>query len=154
MFIPATACLCFTYSVSVFLSFPSLSVFFLSLCLSLSFPHASVRSSVVEDPSPVSENKAPSVGPPSGQGPVPLCVICWYRVQSLSFSESCRSLEVKEPGRQERPRVCAYLNCTVRRQVTKCFIEIKHGIKVDVVPHTVQISDLLIGFIDIKHNVQ
>ncbi|XP_074550759.1 FERM, ARHGEF and pleckstrin domain-containing protein 1 isoform X2 [Halichoeres trimaculatus] len=46
-----------------------------------------------KDPSPVSENKAPPVGPPSGQGPVPLSVICWYRVQSLSFSESCRSLE-------------------------------------------------------------
>lgn len=83
---------------------PSLSVIF-PLSLSLSFPHASVRSSVVEDPSPVSENKAPLVGPPSGQGPVPLSVICWYRVQSLSFSESCTSLEVKEPGRQERKEI-------------------------------------------------
>lgn len=93
---------------------PSLPVcFFLSLSLSLSFPHASVRSSVVEDPSPVSGNKAPPVGPPSGQGPVPLSVICWYRVQSLSFSESCRSLEVKEPGRQERPCVCVYFTCTI-----------------------------------------
>uniref|UniRef100_A0A7N6AMJ3 FERM, ARHGEF and pleckstrin domain-containing protein 1 n=1 Tax=Anabas testudineus TaxID=64144 RepID=A0A7N6AMJ3_ANATE len=49
-------------------------------------------------PSPVSENKAPLVGPPSGQGPVPLSVICWYRVQSLSFSESCRSLENQLSG--------------------------------------------------------
>lgn len=71
--------------------------FFLSL--SFSFSHASVRSSMVAGPSPVSENKPPLVGPPSGQGPVPLSVICWYRVQSLSFSESCRSLEVKKPGR-------------------------------------------------------
>lgn len=93
---------------------PSLPVcFFLPPCLSLSlsvclsFPHTSVHSSVVEEPSPVSENKTPLVGPPSGQGPVPLSVICWYRVQSLSFSESCRSLEVKEPGRQERP--CVYV---------------------------------------------
>jgi len=83
---------------------PSLSVpLSLSLPGSLSFPHASVRSSVVEDPSPVSANKAPMVGPSSGQGPVPLSVICWYRVQSLSFSESCKSLEVKEPGRRGRP---------------------------------------------------
>ncbi|CAJ1079450.1 FERM%2C ARHGEF and pleckstrin domain-containing protein 1-like isoform X2 [Xyrichtys novacula] len=51
-----------------------------------------------KDPSPVSENKAPSGGPPSGQGPVPLSVICWYRVQSLSFSESCRSLENQLSG--------------------------------------------------------
>lgn len=101
---------------------PSLSVFF-SLCLS--FPHASVRSSVVEDPSPVSENKAPLVGPPSGQGPVPLSVICWYRVQSLSFSESCRSLEVKDPGRQDRACVCVYLNCTIRSKVITCLIGIK-----------------------------
>lgn len=101
---------------------PSLPVCF-SLSVSLSFPYASVRSSVVEDPSPVSGNKAPLVGSPSGQGPVPLSVICWYRVQSLSFSESCRSLEVKEPGRQERPCVCVYLNCTIGRKVTKCFLE-------------------------------
>ncbi|XP_022046465.2 FERM, ARHGEF and pleckstrin domain-containing protein 1 isoform X2 [Acanthochromis polyacanthus] len=47
-----------------------------------------------KEPSPVSENK----GPPSGQGPVPLSVICWYRVQSLSFSESCRSLENQLSG--------------------------------------------------------
>lgn len=88
---------------------PSLPVCFFSLSLSvcLSFPHTSVHSCVVEEPSPVSENKTPLVGPPSGQGPVPLSVICWYRVQSLSFSESCRSLEVKEPGRQERP--CVYV---------------------------------------------
>ncbi|KAG8000644.1 hypothetical protein GBF38_017078 [Nibea albiflora] len=51
-----------------------------------------------KDPSPVSGNKAPPVGPPSGQGPVPLSVICWYRVQSLSFSESCRSLENQLSG--------------------------------------------------------
>ncbi|XP_051260092.1 FERM, ARHGEF and pleckstrin domain-containing protein 1 isoform X3 [Dicentrarchus labrax] len=51
-----------------------------------------------KDPSPVSGNKAPLVGPPSGQGPVPLSVICWYRVQSLSFSESCRSLENQLSG--------------------------------------------------------
>ncbi|XP_060910519.1 FERM, ARHGEF and pleckstrin domain-containing protein 1-like isoform X2 [Labrus mixtus] len=51
-----------------------------------------------KDPSPVSENKAPPVGPPSGQGPVPLSVICWYRVQSLSFSESCTSLENQLSG--------------------------------------------------------
>ncbi|XP_056245395.1 FERM, ARHGEF and pleckstrin domain-containing protein 1 isoform X2 [Seriola aureovittata] len=51
-----------------------------------------------KDPSPVSENLAPLVGPPSGQGPVPLSVICWYRVQSLSFSESCRSLENQLSG--------------------------------------------------------
>ncbi|XP_047457267.1 FERM, ARHGEF and pleckstrin domain-containing protein 1 isoform X2 [Mugil cephalus] len=50
------------------------------------------------EPSPVSENKAPMVGPPSGQGPVPLSVICWYRVQSFSFSESCRSLENQLSG--------------------------------------------------------
>lgn len=94
----ATACLCFTDSVSVFLSLPVC----LSVCsLSLPSSHASVRCSMVEDPSPVSGNKAPPVGSPSGQGPVPLSVICWYRVQSLSFSESCRSMEVKEPGRQE-----------------------------------------------------
>lgn len=85
--------------LSLCVSVPLLSV---SLSLSLFFSHVSVRSSAVEDPSPVSESKAPPVGPPSGQGPVPLSVICWYRVQSLSFSESCRSLEVKEPGRQER----------------------------------------------------
>lgn len=105
---PATACLCFTYSVSVFLSLlPSLSVFSPSLSIPLFLsPHTSVHSSAVEEPSPVNENKTPLVGPPSGQGPVPLSVICWYRVQSLSFSESCRSLEVKEPGRQERPCVC------------------------------------------------
>lgn len=111
VFPSATACLCFhllSLCVSVL---PSLSVVFLSL----SFPHASVRCSMVEDPSPVSGNKAPLVGPPSGQGPVPLSVICWYRVQSLSFSESCRSLEVKEPGREERPCVCVYLNCTIVR---------------------------------------
>lgn len=95
-FFPAAACLCFTYSVSVFLSFPPC---LLSLSLFLFSPHASVRCSMVEDPSPVSGNKAPLVGSPSGQGPVPLSVICWYRVQSLSFSESCRSLEVKAPGR-------------------------------------------------------
>ena len=65
-----------------------------------------MHSSVVEEPSPVSDSKAPMMGPASGQGPVPMSVICWYRVQSLSFSESCRSLEVKEPGRQERPSVC------------------------------------------------
>ncbi|KAK5861047.1 hypothetical protein PBY51_022472 [Eleginops maclovinus] len=53
---------------------------------------------MVEDPSPVSVKKAPMVGPPSGQGPVPLSVICWYRVQSLSFSESCRSLENQLSG--------------------------------------------------------
>ncbi|XP_067372037.1 FERM, ARHGEF and pleckstrin domain-containing protein 1 isoform X3 [Channa argus] len=52
----------------------------------------------IKDPSPVSENKAPLVGPPSGQGPVPLSVISWYRVQSLSFSESCRSLENQLSG--------------------------------------------------------
>ncbi|XP_069558731.1 FERM, ARHGEF and pleckstrin domain-containing protein 1-like isoform X2 [Brachyistius frenatus] len=51
-----------------------------------------------KEPSPISENKAPPVGPPSGQGPVPLSVICWYRVQSLSFSESCRSLENQLSG--------------------------------------------------------
>ncbi|XP_005723590.1 FERM, RhoGEF and pleckstrin domain-containing protein 1-like isoform X2 [Pundamilia nyererei] len=51
-----------------------------------------------KEPSPVSENKTPLVGPPSGQGPVPLSVICWYRVQSLSFSESCRSLENQLSG--------------------------------------------------------
>ncbi|XP_035460164.2 FERM, ARHGEF and pleckstrin domain-containing protein 1-like isoform X2 [Scophthalmus maximus] len=51
-----------------------------------------------KDPCPVSENVAPLVGPPSGQGPVPLSVICWYRVQSLSFSESCRSLENQLSG--------------------------------------------------------
>ncbi|XP_008326123.1 FERM, ARHGEF and pleckstrin domain-containing protein 1 isoform X2 [Cynoglossus semilaevis] len=51
-----------------------------------------------KDPSPVSENMAPQVGHPSGQGPVPLSVICWYRVQSLSFSESCRSLENQLSG--------------------------------------------------------
>lgn len=125
---------------------PSLPVCFFSLPVSLSFPHASVRSSVVEDPSPVSENKAPLVGPPSGQGPVPLSVICWYRVQSLSFSESCRSLEVKEPGRQERPCVCVYLNCTVGRKV---LCRNNNGIEVAVVPHIVQISDKLIGFTEI-----
>lgn len=79
---------------------PSVCLFSFSVCLF--FSHASVRSSVVEDPSPVSENMAPQVGHPSGQGPVPLSVICWYRVQSLSFSESCRSLEVKEPSSQGR----------------------------------------------------
>ncbi|XP_061736120.1 FERM, ARHGEF and pleckstrin domain-containing protein 1-like isoform X2 [Nerophis ophidion] len=46
-------------------------------------------------PSPVTENK---VGPRSGPGPVPLCVICWYRVQSLSFSEAYRSLENQLSG--------------------------------------------------------
>ncbi|XP_051937604.1 FERM, ARHGEF and pleckstrin domain-containing protein 1-like isoform X3 [Hippocampus zosterae] len=46
-------------------------------------------------PSPVSENK---VGPRCGQGAVPLCVICWYRVQSLSFSEARRSLENQLSG--------------------------------------------------------
>ncbi|XP_023128198.2 FERM, ARHGEF and pleckstrin domain-containing protein 1 isoform X2 [Amphiprion ocellaris] len=51
-----------------------------------------------KEPSPVSESKGPPVGPPSGQGPVPLSVICWYRVQSLSFSESCRSLENQLSG--------------------------------------------------------
>lgn len=96
---------------------------------------------MVEDPSPVSGNKTPLVGPPSGQGPVPLSVICWYRVQSLSFSESCRSLEVKEPGRQERPCVCVYLNCTIVRKVRK-----SNGIEVTVGPHIVQIRDTLIGF--------
>lgn len=96
-----------TLSATVSSSSHCMPVFhLLSLCasvppslssLSLCFPrHASVRCSMVEDPSPVSGNKAPLVGPPSGQGPVPLSVICWYRVQSLSFSESCRSLEVKE----------------------------------------------------------
>lgn len=119
---------------------PSLSVF----SLSLSFPHAFVRSSAVEDPSPVSGNKAPLVGPPSGQGAVPLSVICWYRVQSLSFSESCRSLEVKEPGRQERPCVCVYLNCNIGRKVLRRKKE--NGIEVAVVPHIVQISDWLIDW--------
>ncbi|XP_072300724.1 FERM, ARHGEF and pleckstrin domain-containing protein 1-like isoform X2 [Eucyclogobius newberryi] len=51
-----------------------------------------------KDPSPVRENKVPSMGPTSGQGPVPLSVICWYRVQNLSFSECCRSLENQLSG--------------------------------------------------------
>ncbi|XP_075896056.1 FERM, ARHGEF and pleckstrin domain-containing protein 1-like isoform X2 [Nelusetta ayraudi] len=51
-----------------------------------------------KDPSPVSGSKAPPQGLPSGQGPVPLSVICWYRVQSLSFSESCRSIENQLSG--------------------------------------------------------
>ncbi|XP_054887273.1 FERM, ARHGEF and pleckstrin domain-containing protein 1-like isoform X2 [Poeciliopsis prolifica] len=46
-----------------------------------------------KEPSPVRDKKAPN-----GQGPVPLSVICWYRVQSLSFSESCRSLENQLSG--------------------------------------------------------
>ncbi|XP_077472709.1 FERM, ARHGEF and pleckstrin domain-containing protein 1 isoform X2 [Stigmatopora argus] len=46
-------------------------------------------------PSPVVENK---VYPRNGQGPVPLCVICWYRVQSLSISEARRSLENQLSG--------------------------------------------------------
>ncbi|PWA31520.1 hypothetical protein CCH79_00002805, partial [Gambusia affinis] len=50
-------------------------------------------SVAVEEPSPVRDKKAPN-----GQGPVPLSVICWYRVQSLSFSESCRSLENQLSG--------------------------------------------------------
>lgn len=114
---PASACLCVTYSVSVFLSLPpSLSVFF-SL--------ASVHSSAVEEPSPVRDKKAPN-----GQGPVPLSVICWYRVQSLSFSESCRSLEVKEPGRQERHCFCVWgaemflhvwSSFTIILQYSECF---------------------------------
>lgn len=131
---PATACLCFTYSVSVFLSLlPSLSVFF---SFSLSFPHTSVHSSVVEEPSPVSENKAPPVGPPSGQGPVPLSVICWYRVQSLSFSESCRSLEVKG-ARQSGEAPCLCLLELHHRKTN--FVEMESR----VMPHT----DIPIGFI-------
>ncbi|KAF7215788.1 FERM, ARHGEF and pleckstrin domain-containing protein 1 isoform X3 [Nothobranchius furzeri] len=51
-----------------------------------------------KEPSPVCDNKAPKVGPANGQGPVPLSVICWYRVQSLSFSESCRSPENQLSG--------------------------------------------------------
>lgn len=96
---------CASPTQSVFLSFPPC---LLSLSLSSSppnRPHASVRYSTVEDPSPVRGNKAPLLGPPSGQGAVPLSVICWYRVQSLSFSESCRSVEVKE-----RPCVCRHQN--------------------------------------------
>ncbi|XP_077435750.1 FERM, ARHGEF and pleckstrin domain-containing protein 1-like isoform X3 [Vanacampus margaritifer] len=61
-------------------------------------PSSDLMSCTLTDskgPSPVSENK---VGPRSGQGPVPLCVICWYRVQSLSFSEACRSLENQLSG--------------------------------------------------------
>uniref|UniRef100_A0A674EYB9 FERM, ARHGEF and pleckstrin domain-containing protein 1 n=1 Tax=Salmo trutta TaxID=8032 RepID=A0A674EYB9_SALTR len=54
-----------------------------------------------KDPSPVSDSEAslsgPS-GPSSGQGPVPLSLICWYRVHSLSFSDSCRSLENQLSG--------------------------------------------------------
>ncbi|MEQ2284653.1 FERM, ARHGEF and pleckstrin domain-containing protein 1, partial [Ameca splendens] len=46
-----------------------------------------------KEPSPVRDKKARN-----GQGPVPLSVICWYRVQSLSFSESCRSLENQLSG--------------------------------------------------------
>lgn len=103
-FQPATACLCFTYSVCVSV-LPSLSVVSLSLSSPPNHPHASVRYSMVEDPSPVRGNKAPLLGAPSGQGAVPLSVICWYRVQSLSFSESCRSVEVKE-----RPCVCRHQN--------------------------------------------
>lgn len=98
LLLPATACLFFTYSASMFLS-PPPCLLFLSLSL---FPYTSVRCSMVEDPSPVRGSKAPLLGPPSGQGPVPVSVICWYRVQSLSFSESCRSLEVKE-------RPCVYI---------------------------------------------
>ncbi|XP_036815259.1 FERM, ARHGEF and pleckstrin domain-containing protein 1 isoform X2 [Oncorhynchus mykiss] len=54
-----------------------------------------------KEPSPVSDSEAslagPS-GPSSGQGPVPLSLICWYRVHSLSFSDSCRSLENQLSG--------------------------------------------------------
>ncbi|XP_041700157.1 FERM, ARHGEF and pleckstrin domain-containing protein 1 isoform X4 [Coregonus clupeaformis] len=56
-----------------------------------------------KDPSPVSDSEASLSGPlgPSsgqGQGPVPLSLICWYRVHSLSFSDSCRSLENQLSG--------------------------------------------------------
>ncbi|XP_064800757.1 FERM, ARHGEF and pleckstrin domain-containing protein 1-like isoform X8 [Oncorhynchus masou masou] len=51
-----------------------------------------------KDPSPVSDSEASLSGPGSGQGPVPLSLICWYRVHSLSFSDSCRSLENQLSG--------------------------------------------------------
>nr|XP_046154488.1 FERM, ARHGEF and pleckstrin domain-containing protein 1-like isoform X2 [Oncorhynchus gorbuscha] len=54
-----------------------------------------------KEPSPVSDSEASlagPLGPSSGQGPVPLSLICWYRVHSLSFSDSCRSLENQLSG--------------------------------------------------------
>lgn len=32
-----------------------------------------------------------------GQGAVPVSVVCWYRMQSLSFTDCCISLEVTHP---------------------------------------------------------
>ena len=56
-------------------------------------------SCVVEEPRPISDRDAPLAAPSNGQqGPVPVSLICWYRAQSSSFSDSCRSLEVMEPG--------------------------------------------------------
>ena len=66
----------------------------LCLCVCVCVPHPPSLL-VVGDPSPHSEGGVPPVGPASGSGLVPVSLICWYRVQSLSFSESCRSLEVK-----------------------------------------------------------
>ncbi|KAG7271409.1 hypothetical protein CRUP_031221 [Coryphaenoides rupestris] len=40
----------------------------------------------------------PSPNHRTGPGPVPVSLICWYRVQSHSFSESCRSLENQLSG--------------------------------------------------------
>uniref|UniRef100_A0A4W5P7B0 FERM, ARHGEF and pleckstrin domain-containing protein 1 n=1 Tax=Hucho hucho TaxID=62062 RepID=A0A4W5P7B0_9TELE len=75
-------------SLSLSLSLFSLSLFCVSVCL----------SSVLEEPSPVSDSEASLSVPSSGQGPVPLSLICWYRVHSLSFSDSCRSLENQLSG--------------------------------------------------------
>ncbi|XP_063069410.1 FERM, ARHGEF and pleckstrin domain-containing protein 1-like isoform X2 [Engraulis encrasicolus] len=55
-----------------------------------------------KDPSPVSDSTDSSSvsGSSKYQGPVPLSLICWYRLHSLSFSDTCRSLEVKEASVQ------------------------------------------------------
>lgn len=80
-----------TLSVSLFK--PSVSLMSpLTLCFSSLL---SLSSAVVEDPSPVSLSEAPIAAPLRAQGPVSLSLVCWYRVQSLSFSETCRNREVK-----------------------------------------------------------
>lgn len=94
-------CLAFLL-MSVFLSFLSLLHLHLhlshrvsllsSICL---FVHShlcpSTLTLLVDSSSPASELSRPLSSP---KGPVSLAVVCWYRTQSLSFSDTCWSREV------------------------------------------------------------